>query len=73
MLMILTAHQIKLAYEAMGGDPDPGTEFTIEFLSEKSLNTEDGTEPAPAGVYLWLTEYPEEGAVHLPATPEEQP
>lgn len=63
--MNLTGHQVRQINDFMGGDYD--TPVTIEQLAERVVDGAPG-EPAtvlPAGLYIWCTEYPEEGAVLL--------
>lgn len=63
--MELTGYQVKKLHEFMGGDFD--TNVTVERLPERTLEPGTGDEPTtlPAGLYVWCTEYPEEGAVLL--------
>lgn len=58
----LTVGQLRRALQIMGDD-DHETELSFQHkLPGKDTDGED----APAGVYCWLTEYPEEGALQLP-------
>lgn len=70
--MILNAHMLREALEFCNpdGDEDPdqmNTELTFKQLSAEEAaklvaDTEEGY-PYPAGIYCWLTEYPEEGCL----------
>ncbi len=63
--MQLIGYQVKQINEFMGGDYD--CEVTIEQLPERTLDPGTGDEPTTlqAGLYIWCTDYPEEGAVLL--------
>lgn len=63
--MNLTGYQVKQLADFMGGDFD--TNVTIEDLPARTLDAGTGAEPTvlPAGVWVWCTDYPEEGGVLL--------
>ena len=64
--MNLTGHQVKQLNDFMGGDYD--VDVTIEHLEQRQAA--DG-EFLEAGLYVWCTEYPEEGALLLsPVDPD---
>jgi hypothetical protein len=70
-MMELTGYQVKQINDFMGGDYD--TSVTVEHLPERTLDPGTGDEPTtmPAGLYIWCTDYPEEGAVLLdPVDPD---
>lgn len=64
--MELTGYQVKQINEFMGGDYD--CDVTIAELPERTpIDPDTGAlgEPLKAGVYIWCTDYPEEGSVLL--------
>lgn len=61
--MQLTGHQIKQVIDFMGGDFE--TDVTIEHLPERRVDSPDGEVVLEAGLYIWCTDYPDEGAVLL--------
>jgi hypothetical protein len=63
--MQLTGYQVQQLNEFLGGDYD--CEVTIEELPERTL----GEEVLPAGLWVWCSEYPEEGGVLLDRDPED--
>jgi hypothetical protein len=63
--MHLTGYQVKALHAFMGGEFD--TDVTIEQCEERVSS--DG-EPMPAGLYVWCTDYPEEGCILLFETEE---
>lgn len=69
--MNLTGHQVKQINEFMGGDYE--VEVTIRKLEARVVNTEEGPIELPEGLYIWCTEYPEEGAVLLEEQPSDAP
>lgn len=69
--MQLTGYQVKKLNDFMGGDYDAGV--TIEELPERTLDPGTGDEPTvlPAGLWVWCTDYPEEGGVLLARDPDD--
>lgn len=64
--MELTGYQVKQINEFMGGDYD--CDVTIAELPERTpIDPDTGAlgEPLKAGIYIWCTDYPEEGSVLL--------
>ena len=59
-LITLTGNQAEAILEAFGGEP---TMVSIRRM-EASKDVEDGSD-MPAGLYLYYTEYPEEGVIFL--------
>lgn len=59
--MELTGYQVKKLHEFMGGDFDCNVTLG-RFVQERV--GKDG-ETMPAGLYVWCTDYPEEGSVLL--------
>jgi hypothetical protein len=65
--MKLTGYQVKQINEFMGGDYD--FDVTVEELSERThMDVDTGIpgETLSAGLYIWCSDYPEEGALLLP-------
>lgn len=58
--MRLTGYQVKQINDFMGGDYEG--DVTIENLPERAGS---GGEAMPAGLHIWCSDYPEEGAVLL--------
>ena len=70
--MRLTGHQVRALNDFIGGDHS--TDVTIDELPERRLDGAaagggDGPTTLPAGLWVWCTEHPEEGGVHLPVVP----
>lgn len=71
--LTLTGQQLRNAAEFVNpdGEKDPDqleTEATIQHFGSVK-DGDDATQPdLPAGLYIWLTEYPEEGCVRLATT-----
>lgn len=64
--MRLTGYQVKQINDFMGGDYD--CDVTIEELSERThLDPDTGLpgETLSAGLYIWCSDYPEEGCLLL--------
>lgn len=78
-LLTLNGYQIRsaLAFVAPDATHEPKNDKEAQIL-ESELETdlsfgmfeagkdEESGEEMPAGLYCWLTEYPEEGRIHLP-------
>lgn len=58
-----TGYQLKCVLDFIDGEDD--CEVTIAYF-DACPDTENTGETMPAGDYVWLTEYPEEGRMWLP-------
>ena len=58
--MRLTGEHIRKLYEFLGGDFD--AEVTVQYLLYPKNDAGDALDP---GLYVWHTEYPEEGMVQI--------
>jgi len=66
----INGYQIKRLLDFIDGEDE--TPLTLDFVDHERPdgNSNDG-EIMPAGLYAWFTEYPDEGSLWLPETPEE--
>ena len=66
--MKLTGHQVRQLNDMMGDDYE--SDVTIEELPDLAVDEGGVIAIRPAGLYAWLTEYPEEGCTLLDEEPE---
>lgn len=59
--LALNEHQVSILLEFLGGDLSP---ISIGYFPKTECPITG--DPSPAGLYVWCSEYPEEGRVHLP-------
>lgn len=63
----LNGYQIHRLWDFV--DAEPEAEVTLGNFPERA-DMEDGTK-MPAGLYAWFTDYPDEGSIWLPETPDD--
>jgi hypothetical protein len=65
----LNGYQVKLLLEFV--DSEDETEITVAYVDHErpDANSAEG-EIMPAGLYVWCTDYPDEGSLYLPETPQ---
>lgn len=63
-MIVLTLKQVKNLIELFGEDEE--TEVCVAHFDAQTFTDDDGVEQiAPAGLYAYIYEYPEEGSTYL--------
>lgn len=70
MSISLNGYQIRRLLDFVDSEDEAEVEIDYVDHERPDLNSNEG-EMMPAGVYAWFRDYPDEGALWLPQTPEQ--
>ncbi len=65
----LNGYQIKRLMDFVDGEDE--TEVCISYCADEREDLSSPGEMMPPGYYVWCADYPEEGSMWLPETPED--
>lgn len=68
MAFDLNGYQIKRLLDFV--DSDDEAELSLAYFDEERDDLESPDEKMPQGLYAWFTDYPDEGSMWLPETPQ---
>jgi hypothetical protein len=69
MSISLNGYQIRRLWDFV--DAEDEAEIEIEYVDYERPDGNSDGEIMPAGLYAWFRDYPDEGSLWLPETPEE--